>query len=103
MKNKTFQRVYDMAKPHKKTIVIVSILSILISIGEIIKPYLIEIVMDEYLAQGIYEKGFITIGIIGAIYLAIVVIGNIIDFITTTTTNMMGEEIIYTKIGRAHV
>lgn len=96
MKNKTLNRAYKMAKPHLKTILIVSFLSILIAITEIVRPYLIEIAIDNYLSKGIYKNGFITIGILGIIYIALVLIGNVLDFISTTTTNMMGEEIIYT-------
>ena len=100
MKSKTWHRVYEMAKPHKKTIAIVVFLSLLISLGEMIKPYLIKIVIDDYLSMGIYQKGIVTIGMIGAIYIAIVLIGNIIDFIASTATNMMGEDIIYTMRNR---
>lgn len=96
MKNKTLERAYKMAKPHKKTIFIVSLLSLIIAVVEIIKPYLVEIAIDDYLAKGISQNGFISIGILGMIYIALVIIGNVIDFISTTTTNMMGEEIIYT-------
>lgn len=96
MKNKTIERAYKMAKPHTKTILIVSFLSLIIAIIEIIKPYLVEIAIDDYLAKGISQNGFISIGILGMIYIALVIIGNVIDFISTTTTNMMGEEIIYT-------
>lgn len=95
MKNKTIQRTYKMAKPHTKTIIIVSILSILIAIAEIAKPYIVEIIIDDYLVQGIYQKGIFTIGMLGAIYIGIVILGNIIDFVATTTTNMMGEKVIY--------
>ena len=100
MKNKTLHRVFEMAKPHKKTIITVTILSLIISICEMVKPYLIKIVIDEYLSAGIFTKGAITIGMIGAAYIAIVIIGNIIDFIASTATNMMGEEIIYTLRNR---
>lgn len=95
MKNKTLIRTYKMAKPHLKAIAIVSIMSLLISIAEVVKPYIIKIAIDDYLAKGIYRNGFMTIGILGAIYIAIVILGNIIDFISTTTTNMIGEEVIY--------
>ena len=95
MKNKTIQRIYQMAKPHTRTIIIVSILSLLIAIAEIAKPYIIKIAIDDYLVQGIYQKGIFTIGMLGAIYIGIVILGNILDFIATTTTNMMGEKIIY--------
>lgn len=96
MKNKTLQRVYEMAKPHKKTIIIVTLLALVITIIEMVKPYIIKIVIDEYLSNGIYEKGIITVGMLGAIYIALVIIGNIIDFVSSTATNMMGEDVIYT-------
>ena len=96
MKNKTFKRIVDMARPHIKTIIIVSILSILVGIAEIAKPYIIEIGIDDFLSKGIYQKGAITLGTLGAIYIGIIILGNIIDFIAITTSNMMGEEIIYT-------
>ncbi len=95
--NKTtlFQRIKILIKPHIKTIIIVTILSIIINIGELVKPYLIKIAIDDFLSAGIYQKGAITIGMIGAAYIAIVILGNIIDFIASSTTNMMGEDVLY--------
>ena len=97
MNNKTnlFQRIGFLIKPHIRTIIIVTILSILINIGEILRPYLIKIVIDDYLSLGIYQKGAITIGMIGALYIAIVIVGNILDFIARASTNMMGEDSMY--------
>lgn len=95
MKNKTLNRIYKMLKPQSKSIVIISILAIIINIGEIIKPYLIKVVIDDYLSAQLWQKGIMTIGIIGATYLAIVLIGNILDFIVTTTTSMIGENVVY--------
>ena len=74
MKSKTVNRIYKMLKPNLKAIIIISILAIIINIGEVIKPYLIKIVIDNYLSFGIWQKGFMTIGIIGSIYIAIVLI-----------------------------
>ncbi len=95
MKNKTLSRIYKMLKPQKKAIVIISILSIIINIGEIIKPYLIKLVIDSFLSVGIWQKGLITVGIIGGIYITLVLIGNILDFIVSTTASMIGENAIY--------
>ena len=95
MKNKTISRMIKLIKPKKKPLIIISIISILITICELIKPYIIKIVIDDYLSLGIYEKGFVTIGMLGAIYIGIVLIGNILDFITTTATTMVGEDVIY--------
>ena len=95
MKNQTMHRILKMLKPQKKSIIIISILAIIISICEVIKPYLVKIVIDDYLSAGVWEKGIMTIGTIGFIYVAIVLIGNILDFIVTTSTSMMGENVIY--------
>ena len=95
MKNQTLQRIYKMLKPQAKSIIIISILAIIINIGEVAKPYLIKIVIDDYLSAGLWQKGIMTVGIIGALYIAIVLIGNILDFIVTTATSMMGENVIY--------
>lgn len=74
MKNKTINRMYKMLKPEKKAIIIISILAIVINVGEVVKPYLIKIVIDDFLSAGVWQKGAITIGIIGAVYIGIVII-----------------------------
>ena len=74
MKNKTIKRIYKMLKPEKRAIIVISILAIIINIGEVIKPYLIEQVIDGYISQGIWAKGAMTIGIIGSIYIGILLI-----------------------------
>ena len=96
MKNKTFDRCYKIAKPHLKTILVVSILSIIIDVLELTKPYLVKVVIDDFLSLSLAEKGFISITTIGVIYLAIVIIGNVLDYTTRMKTNIMGEEILYT-------
>ncbi len=95
MKSKTLSRIKDMSKPYKKSIIVVTILSLLVSVGEIIKPYIIEIVIDDYLSKGIFINGVISIGILGAIYIGVVLLGNVINFISTTTINIVGENIVY--------
>lgn len=95
MKDKTLQRIYKMLRPQAKVIFIISVLAIIINIGEVVKPYLIKIVIDSYLNEGLWQKGIMTVGILGSIYIGIVIFGNILEFLVTTTTNMMGENIIY--------
>lgn len=74
MKSKTLSRLYKMLKPEKKAIIIISIIAIIINIGEVIRPYLIQIVIDDYLSAGVWQIGKMTIGIISAIYIGIVII-----------------------------
>lgn len=95
MKNKTLKRCYDIAKPHLKTIIFVSFLSVIIELLELSKPYLVKVVIDDFLSFGIDKKVFLSIDSIGIAYLAIVLIGNILDFFARTKTNIMGEDILY--------
>ena len=95
MKSKTTNRIIKLLKPKAKPLAIISVISIIITICELVKPYIIKIVIDDYLSLGIYEKGFVTIGMLGAIYIGIVLFGNILDFVVTTATTMVGEDVIY--------
>lgn len=96
MKNKTLDRCYKLAKPHIKTIILVSIISIIIDIFELIKPYLVKVVIDDFLSYNISQKAFLSINLIGFIYLFIVVVGNVLDYFARMKTNIMGEEVLYT-------
>ncbi len=96
MRNQTIKRIIKMLKPQYRSIIIISILAIIINLGEIAKPYLVKIAIDDYISLGVWEKGAISIGIIGAIYIAIAIIGEILNFVTTTATSMMGENVVYT-------
>ena len=100
--NKTLNRMWKLTKPEMKSIAIISILAIIISIIEITKPYLIKISIDNYLSLGLYQKGIITIGMIGAFYISLVIIGNILDFIVKTSTSMLGENVIYNLRNRLY-
>lgn len=96
MKNKTLDRCYKLARPHLKTILIVSIISIIIDIFELTKPYLVKVVIDDFLSYNISKKEFLSINLIGFIYIVIVVVGNILDYLARMKTNIMGEEVLYT-------
>lgn len=96
MKNQTIRRIVKMLSPHKKAIIIISILAIIISIGEVINPYLMKIVIDDYLKYGIYEKASITIGKIGILYIVITFVNNILNYIVTTATSILGQNVVYT-------
>ena len=54
MKQKTIERFKKMVKPYKKTILIVTLMALFIDICELVKPYLLEQVMDKYLPEKLY-------------------------------------------------
>ena len=44
---KTLKRCIEMIKPYKKTIIIVTLLALFIDICELVKPYLLEQVIEK--------------------------------------------------------
>ncbi len=95
MEQKTIERFKKMVKPYKKTILIVTLMALFIDICELVKPYLLEQVMDKYLPEKLYIYNNISITTIAVIYILIVIIGNIVDYINRITTNNMGEKVMY--------
>ena len=95
MKQKTIERFKKMVKPYKKTILIVTLMALFIDICELVKPYLLEQVMDKYLPEKLYIYNNISITTVAVIYILIVIIGNIVDYINRITTNNMGEKVMY--------
>ena len=95
MKQKTIERFRKMVKPYKKTILIVTLMAIFIDICELVKPYLLEQVMDKHLPEKLYIYNNISITTVAVIYILIVIIGNIVDYINRITTNNMGEKVMY--------
>ncbi len=95
MKNKTFNRIKKMIKPYIKTVILVTILAIILDIISLTKPYLVRIVIDDFLQKGIYNNGIISISIISVIYIAMVIIENILDYINRVKTNRIGENIVF--------
>ncbi len=95
MKNKMFNRIYEMAKPHIKKIILVIIVSFIITGLELLNPYLIKVIIDDYLSLGIHEKAGITISMIAFLYIAVVIISNSLTFLTTYITEFVGEKIVF--------
>lgn len=95
MKEKTLKRFKIMVKPYKKTIIIVTLMALFIDVCELVKPFLLEQVMDKYLPDKLYVYNGISIATIVAFYIIIVIIGNIVDYINRITTNNMGEKVMY--------
>ena len=96
MKAKTFGRFKKMIKPYRKTIVLVTIAALIIDICELVKPMLVKEVMEKYLPNNSFVQNGISIAMIFVAYLALVMIGNIIDYINRIITSRMGENVVYT-------
>ena len=95
MKSTTINRFQKMIKPYKKTIILVTLMALFIDLCELIKPFLLERVMDKYLPEKLYIYENISITTIAIIYIILVIVGNIVDYINRIITSNMGEKVVY--------
>jgi len=96
MKNKkTFDRIKNMVRPYLKTVIFVTILAIIIDVIALAKPYLIKVVINEFMSKGIYNNGFISISTISIIYIGLVLLENILEYFNSKKTNMVGESVVF--------
>lgn len=95
MKHKTIKRFIDMLKSYRKTIILVTILSIIINFAELVKPYIIEQIIDNFLKNGTYVYNNVSISFMGIIYIILVMSGNIVDYINRCISFRLGEKVLY--------
>lgn len=95
MKAKTFERFKKMVKPYKKAIILVTFTALLIDLCELAKPMLVKEVMEKYLPNNAFVQNGISIAMIFLAYLALVFVGNIIDYTNRIITSKMGEGVVF--------
>ena len=95
VKNKTLQRIRGMIKPYRKTVVFVTILALLIDILALVKPYIIRVLIDDFLKNGIEQKEFLSISVIAYIYIGLVLLENFLEYFNGTRTGIIGESVVY--------
>ena len=95
MKNKTFKRIWNMVKPYRKTVVFVTVLAIIIDALALVKPYLVRVLIDDYLKNGISQNEFMSVSMISYIYITLVLLENFLDYFNSTRTNILGESVVY--------
>lgn len=95
MKNKSFNRIKNMVWPYRKTVVIVTILAVILDVIALLKPYLVKVLISNFLDKGIYNYGIISITTISIIYIALIIIENVLDYFNRKKNNALGETIVY--------
>lgn len=95
MKSNTIKRTKKMIKPYVKTIVFVTIIAIIIDVLALAKPYLVRILIDEFLEKGINKNGVVTTSIISYVYILMVCLENFLDYFNRSKTNIIGESVVF--------
>lgn len=95
MKNKTFKRIHDIAKPFIASMIAITVISIVIDVCEILKPYIVKLVIDDFLTNKTYGEGLYTLTNMVIAYGIIVIFSEILTFMQRIMATKLGEQVTF--------
>lgn len=94
-------RLLKLTRPHLKKIILAAICVLLINSSLIIKPYILKLVIDDFLVKHIHSRGLYSIVTMGFLYLFVAVSGNFFAYAEENLINIVGQDIL--KVLRSRV
>jgi ATP-binding cassette subfamily B protein len=99
-KNKTLRRLLKLMLPHRKKVILASICVLLVNGAQLIKPYILKIVIDDFLTQQIEQNGIFSITTMGVLYFIVVALSGIFSITQVMLINKVGQEIMRNLRGK---
>lgn len=99
-KIKGFSRLMKLTLPHMDKIIIAAVCVLLFNGAQLIKPYILKIVIDDFLVKKAHNIGIFTLDTMGILYFIIVVLSGSFSIIQVNFINRAGQEIMKTLRSR---
>ena len=71
-KTKTLRRLLKLMSPYKKKVIFACICVILVNGAQLMKPYILKLVIDDFLTKNVAQKGLYSITTMGILYFVVV-------------------------------
>ena len=96
-KTQSLNKLLKLSFPHKKKIIIASICVILVNAAQLIQPYILKIVIDDFLIKHSGQKGLHSLNCMGILYFLVVVFSSFFNIAEVNLINKAGQEIMRTS------
>lgn len=93
-KAKTFKRLLVLNLPHWKQILLAFACVLLVNGAMLAKPYILKIVIDDFLTQHIEQHGFYSLIGMGSLYFIVVALSGFFSIAQVNLINKSGQEIM---------
>ncbi len=93
-KRKSFKRLMLLNLPHMKKILLAVLCVLLVNGAVLAKPYILKIVIDDFLTGHKAQKGIYSLTGMGILYSAVVVLGGYFGIAQVNLINKVGQEIL---------
>lgn len=93
---KTIRRLLKLMLPYKKRVFIACICVILVNVAQLIKPYILKLVIDDFLTKHVVGEGFYSITTMGILYFVVVAADGLFSIAQVMLINKVGQDIMRT-------
>jgi len=95
-KTKTIRRLLKLMLPYKKRVILACVCVILVNIAQLIKPYILKLVIDDFLTKYVVQKGLYSITTLGICYFVVVAMSGFFSIAQVMLINKVGQDIMRT-------
>lgn len=93
-KTHSFTKLLKLALPHMKKIIAAAVCVILVNSAQLIKPYILKVVIDDFLVNHKTQSGIHSIAGMGIAYFAVVALSGLFSISQVNLINRAGQEIM---------
>jgi len=90
----SIKRLLALTKPYLNKIILAALCVMLVNAAELLKPYILKLVIDDFLIKKISQNGMYSITSMGLLYFIVVAIGGLSSFTQVNLINKAGQEIM---------
>lgn len=94
MKRHSMSRLVKLMLPYWRLVFLAALCVLLINGAELIKPYILKIVIDDFLILQKPETGWYSISFMGIFYMLIITLGSFLTYAQVNLMNYVGQQII---------
>lgn len=94
MKRHSVRRLLKLMIPYKKLVFVAALCVLLVNGAELLKPYILKIVIDDFLILKKPESGLYSITSMGIIYMSVIGLGSLFTYAQINIMNYVGQQII---------
>ena len=95
-KTKPIRRLLKLMLPYKKRVILACICVILVNVAALIKPYILKLVIDDFLTKHVVDTGLYSITTMGILYFVVVAAGGFFSIAQVMLINKVGQDIMRT-------
>ena len=100
LNRRTLRRLLALNLPQMKRIALASACVLLVNGALLVKPYILKIVIDDFLTRRMAQRGLFSLAAMGAMYFAVVALSGALNIAQVNLINRAGQEIVRELRGR---